>query len=198
MMIPTREVDVKEVESFGGNVQLTSVDHKSGTDRVGEVAANLDKNDLVINVQGDEPFIDQESVNAVAFKLKYQNEDHSIISLCRPMSVDEDVTDPNMVKVVLDRAFNALYFSRSPIPYNRSGNVIPYYLHLGIYGFPNHILQDLVRLRPTALEETEKLEQLRWLSNGYKIELVETTHKSFGIDAPEDLELARKRVAKKL
>jgi 3-deoxy-manno-octulosonate cytidylyltransferase (CMP-KDO synthetase) len=183
----------KVVKKFGGNVVMTSPGHESGTDRCAEVIKYTNEEfDIVINVQGDEPFIHPEQIEQVAKTLAQHNTE--IASLVRVAKHNEDVFDPSKVKVTLDYTKKALYFSRSPIPYNRQANEknwidhTDYYLHVGIYGYRADVLREISALPPGKLEMCESLEQLRWLENGYAIHMDITTHESYGIDTKEDLE----------
>ena len=172
---------------------LTSSNHQSGTDRIKEASdiINLDSNDIVINVQADEPFIEPNVVQAVIDKTKEAKD--SLMVSCYKKINSELADDPNHVKVVLDNNGNGIYFSRSKVPYHRDHyNKSTYYGHLGIYGFIKKNLDIFCDLSPSHLENIEKLEQLRAISNGYKISMVEVESKSFGIDTKEDLANALK------
>ena len=175
------------VEGFGGRVCMTSPDHQSGTDRVAEAADMAGDFSHVINVQGDEPLIAPNLINALASKLK---EDITIemITAANPLTSDQEFADPNVVKVVIDSAGRALYFSRSPIPYRR--NDVPgltNYRHNGIYGFRRDFLEQFVKWQPSPLELAEGLEQLRALENGVRIQVVVTHEMALGIDTPEQV-----------
>jgi len=180
------------VESFGGKVAMTSSTHESGTDRCGEVLKNY-KGEVavVVNIQGDEPFIQAEQISALVNVFKDEAVD--ISTLAKKIEIDEQLHDPNLVKVVKQANSFALYFSRSPIPYYRGKTNTnwcenhDYFKHVGIYAYRANVLEELVQLAPSALEKTESLEQLRWLENGYKIHVGNTLHESIGIDTPEDL-----------
>ncbi|HLP11141.1 MAG TPA: 3-deoxy-manno-octulosonate cytidylyltransferase [Flavobacteriales bacterium] len=183
----------KAVKKFGGNVVMTSPHHQSGTDRCAEVVKYTDEEfDIVINVQGDEPFIHPEQIEQVAKTLAQHNTE--IASLVRLVKNNDDVFDPSKVKVTLDYTKKALYFSRSPIPFNRNAgdknwiSDTDYYLHVGIYGYRADVLREISALPTGKLELSESLEQLRWLENGYAIHMDITSHESYGIDTPEDLE----------
>ncbi|HYG52565.1 MAG TPA: 3-deoxy-manno-octulosonate cytidylyltransferase, partial [Flavobacteriales bacterium] len=189
VIVATDDVAIEEaVQEFRGNVIMTSADHQSGTDRCAEA---LKKSgiayDAVINVQGDEPFIHPEQIEQVARLLLHGNT--QIASLARLIKNPVDVPDPSKVKVVFDANQRALYFSRSTIPFNRSGvNPVDYYLHVGIYGYRSNILNEITVLPQSKLERAESLEQLRWMENGYTIHVDITTHESYGIDTKEDLD----------
>ena len=167
---------------------MTRPDHQSGTDRLAEVALSLDC-DVVVNVQGDEPLIDPGAIGEAVSPLAA---DASILvtTLYRRISDPEELTNPNIVKVTVDRAGYALYFSRAPIPYVRDprSGWPPLYRHVGLYAYRRSALLVLASLDPTPLERVEALEQLRALEHGIRIKAVETAYESFGVDTPEDLE----------
>jgi 3-deoxy-manno-octulosonate cytidylyltransferase (CMP-KDO synthetase) len=190
------------VESFGGNAIMTSSDHRSGTDRCAEAALKLSSGidfDVVVNIQGDEPFIQPEQIRKL---MTCFTSDADIATLVRKITDIEELTDPNKPKVVLGVNSYALYFSRAAIPYTRDYEMgrwleeVNYWAHIGIYAFRKDILQQITRLQPGTLEKTESLEQLRWLENGYKIMVAETDYHSFGIDTPVDLKRALKLYSK--
>ena len=174
---------------------MTSSEHQSGTDRIFEASQKLAlaEDEVIINVQGDEPFIEEEVVKAV-FDLTIKNrEDASIMmNSCYKTMSNPEADDPNIVKVVTSSSELALYFSRSKIPHPRDHHFNDYKGHLGIYGFTKKSLEHFCNLQPAPLEEIEKLEQLRALYHGYQIAMVEVETKSFGIDTIEDLENALK------
>lgn len=181
------------VLQFGGNVVLTSTEHQSGTDRCGEVIQKLPENfDIVINIQGDEPFIHIEQLEQLVSL--FENPNTQIATLKKELKSIEDVHNPNVVKVVAAQDKRALYFSRNPIPFARGIDTqewlqhYSYFKHLGLYGYRTEILLEVIQLKPSSLELCESLEQLRWLQNGYSIFIDETQHESIGIDTPEDLE----------
>lgn len=174
------------VEAFGGRVKMTRSDHISGTDRIAEVAADFDDEDLIINIQGDEPLIDPLQIDQLVQLLEQPQA--AIATLYRWIHDEASVANPNLVKVVSDANGKALYFSRSAIPFNRSGVSIKYKQHIGIYGFRNHVLQSLTRLAPSPLERAESLEQLRWLEQGYDIYVEFSDFRNIGVDTPEDVD----------
>ncbi|MBK6948472.1 MAG: 3-deoxy-manno-octulosonate cytidylyltransferase [Haliscomenobacter sp.] len=182
------------VRAFGGAVQLTRSDHPSGTDRCAEVASRYRAFPAVVNIQGDEPFLDPRQIDLVAKPL-FSGAAH-ISTLAKEIRDPHVVQNPNTVKVVFETGGRALYFSRSPIPYFRGGSVEEgiqrayFFRHIGLYGFQTEILQELTRLAPSRLELAESLEQLRWLENGYSIQVQLTEKETLGIDTPEDLEAA--------
>ena len=180
------------VTDFGGEVVMTDNTHQSGTDRCGEVIEGLkDSYDVVINIQGDEPFIQHEQLEELVNLFK--STPAQIGTLKKKLSNSEDVFDSNIVKVVARLDKRALYFSRNPIPFVRDFEQKDwlskqnFYKHLGIYAYRTDVLKELVKLAPSELEKSESLEQLRWLENGYSIFISETKHESIGIDAPDDL-----------
>lgn len=176
----------------GIDAVMTSSTHLSGTDRINEASniLNLKEDEIVINVQADEPFIEASVVQSVINRVKQakeQNEDIMIVS-CHKKISSELADDPNHVKVLLDNNKNAIYFSRSKIPYNRDHNEsISYFGHLGIYGFTKKSLNQFCALKSAPLEHIEKLEQLRAIYFGHTVAMVEVESKSFGIDTQEDL-----------
>ncbi|BDY12014.1 3-deoxy-manno-octulosonate cytidylyltransferase [Hydrogenimonas cancrithermarum] len=192
--VATDAEEVLEVcKAHGVKAVMTSSEHQSGTDRINEAAARLglDESEIVINVQGDEPFIEADVVE----KLKklvhaYQNDSRVMICSVYKAIAKEDAIDPNLVKVVTDESGFALYFSRSIIPYDRDGGFDGYKGHLGLYGYTRKMLGRFCSLPHAPLEHIEKLEQLRALSHGYAIAMTEVETKSFGIDTKEDLERA--------
>ena len=182
------------VAGFGGDVRLTRPDHPTGTDRLAEVASTL-ACDIIVNVQGDEPLLDSRSITEVI--APFADPAISVTTLYRRIHHPSELADPNVVKVVLDRAGFALYFSRAPIPHARDprGGWPPLYRHIGLYGYRRSALLVLASLEPTPLERAEKLEQLRALEHGIRIKAVETAYDSIGVDTPEDLEQVRRLLA---
>jgi len=177
---------------FGAEVAMTSRRHKSGTDRVAEVARNLRGVSHIINVQGDEPMINPKLIDQLASILLAERKVGMITAASR-FAPGEDVTDPNVVKVVLDQDSNALYFSRAPIPHSRDGiSLVPHYRHQGIYGYSLPLLLKFVNWKPTRLEQTEQLEQLRALEHGVKIRVAVTSRASTGVDRPEDVAIVER------
>jgi 3-deoxy-manno-octulosonate cytidylyltransferase (CMP-KDO synthetase) len=181
-----------EIVSHGGKAIMSSKEHESGSDRIAEAIENLDV-DVVINVQGDEPFINAKPLKEIieVFK-KDLDKKVDLASLMREITNKDDISNPNNVKVVVDQNNFALYFSRSIIPYPREENAgVRYMQHIGIYAFRKQALLDFYSLPMKSLEASEKLEQLRYLEFGKRIKMIETTHVGIGIDTPEDLEKAR-------
>ncbi|AMD85060.1 3-deoxy-manno-octulosonate cytidylyltransferase (CMP-KDO synthetase) [Capnocytophaga haemolytica] len=180
------------VRAAGGAVLRSKKEHPSGSDRLAEASADLDV-EVIVNVQGDEPFTERETLQKLLdiFAADKAGE-VAVASLMAPLTDPEEIANPNNVKVVVNKAGDALYFSRAVIPYPRDGEVaITYYKHLGIYAYRKEALQAFTQLAPSPLERTEKLEQLRYLENGYTIRLAITDKATIGIDTPEDLERAR-------
>jgi 3-deoxy-manno-octulosonate cytidylyltransferase (CMP-KDO synthetase) len=179
------------VEGFGGIVRMTSPSHRSGTDRVAEVAARLEC-DIVVNVQGDLPLIEPDMIAQAVAPLA-QDAGVQMSTLRQPIVHASDRTNPNVVKVVVDRHGDALYFSRSPIPFLRGEG--PTYKHIGLYAYRRTFLLALTALPQTPLELAESLEQLRVLEHGFRIRTVDTRHESIEVDTPEDLERVRRQLA---
>ena len=182
-----------EIISNGGKAIRSVKEHESGSDRIAEAVENIDV-DIVVNVQGDEPFIDKDSLSKVIEVFRDDAEKNiDLASLMREIKDEIEINNPNNVKVVVDQNGMALYFSRSVIPYPRERNVgVRYFQHIGIYAFRKQALIDFYHLPMKSLEASEKLEQLRYLEFGKRIKMVETAHVSIGIDTPEDLDRARK------
>ena len=185
------EVVLHIAKDYGFKAILTGEHHQSGTDRINEAASKLSLSDeeIIVNVQADEPFIEEAVVKSVIERAK--STDALITSCCKKIDLNH-LKDPNLVKVILDANGNAIYFSRSAIPYDREGGFDGYFGHLGIYAFTKKSLQTFCSLPYAPIEHIEKLEQLRAIYHGYKIAMVEVQSQSFGIDTPEDLERALK------
>ena len=187
------------VVKFGGEAIMTAEDHPSGTDRVAEAAAQFPDARLVLNVQGDEPFIRSDQIEAVL--ACFSDPETAIATLAAPVRDEHALLSPNVVKVVCDERGRALYFSRHAIPFLRDvpiGRWIEeekHLQHVGLYAFRAERLPELTLLRPGALEERERLEQLRWLAAGYRIQVAVTDRPSLGIDTPADLEEALRRLS---
>lgn len=172
-------------------VVMTRSDHQTGTDRIAEAYEKLQwECDIVVNLQGDEPFINSTQVTDLVACFQSQSTD--IATLKKKMGPLEELNNPNLVKVITDKAGFAMYFSRSVIPYNRGNTNIDYYRHIGMYAYRGKLLKRLSLLKNTILEETEMLEQLRWLDFGYVIKVAETDHEGPAVDIPEDLINAKK------
>lgn len=190
---------LNHVQSFGGQVLLTREDHPSGTDRVAEVVESGHPNAIIVNIQGDEPFVAPKQIETIVRAIQ---EGADIATLARPIETLAELEAPSVVKVVSDAQQRALYFSRHPIPFNRDLAKAdwltkgPYFQHLGLYAFRNATLQKLTKLPVGKLETSERLEQLRWLEAGYDIAVLPSQEASIGIDYPEDLERAERWLAK--
>ena len=196
VLIATDDERVRDaIAPFAPEVVMTRPDHPSGTDRMAEVAMN-ESADIVVNVQGDEPFIDPRTIQSVIDAL-IDNPDIPMATARRIITDQESVQNPNVVKVVCDKQGRALYFSRNPIPYPRDkefdADMGCWWQHIGLYAYRRDFLLDYANMKPTPLEELEKLEQLRVLENGYAIAVVDTEYESIGVDTPEDLELVKQR-----
>ncbi|MCI5707688.1 MAG: 3-deoxy-manno-octulosonate cytidylyltransferase [Odoribacter sp.] len=187
------------VIGFGGKAVMTSTEHRSGTDRCYEAYRHVveqtgKKYDVVVNIQGDEPFIQPEQVKALV--ACFEDDKVEIATLAKRFEQNADVFDPNKVKVVCSAKGTALYFSRSAIPFCRGIEkecwleMTPFYKHVGMYAYRPEVLKEITALPQGRLEKAESLEQLRWLENGYTIAVRETAHESIGIDTPEDLKRA--------
>ncbi len=191
----------QEVERFGGRVVMTSTDHRSGTDRCYEAYTKVGEQfDIVINVQGDEPFIRREQIEELIGCFE-RDADLDIATLVKPFTIEDGVEalfNANSPKVVVSTQMRALYFSRSVIPHLRGSepeewlSKHTYYKHIGMYGFRSGVLGRITSIAPTPLEIAESLEQLRWLESGYSIGVGLTEHQTIGIDTPEDLEAAER------
>jgi len=195
VVVAAEDEEIIEIcKAHGIDAMLTSSTHKSGTDRINECAQLLDipDDELVINIQADEPFIEAEVVGLLMERLNKLKTNNApfIMGSCYNAINAEAAEDPNLVKVVLDHDHNAIYFSRSKIPYNRSGSAT-YFGHIGIYGFTKKSLHDFCGLDDAPVEDIEKLEQLRAIYHGKKITMVKVASTGFGIDTVEDLERAK-------
>nr|WP_292961780.1 MULTISPECIES: 3-deoxy-manno-octulosonate cytidylyltransferase [unclassified Allomuricauda] len=181
------------IVEIGGKVIMSKNTHESGSDRIAEAVEDMDV-DIVINVQGDEPFIDSESLKKIIQVFKNDTDKKiDLASLMTPITDWDEISNPNTVKVIVDNQDFALYFSRSPIPYPRDKEVeVPYYKHKGVYVFRKRALMDFQKLPMLPLEAKEKIEAIRFLEYGKKIKMVETHVTGIEIDTPEDLERARK------
>jgi 3-deoxy-manno-octulosonate cytidylyltransferase (CMP-KDO synthetase) len=191
------------VMNFGGKVVMTRSDHQSGTDRCAEAAEKIAGQmdfDVIINIQGDEPFVRREQIEAL--KSCFSDPETPIATLVKKAESSAELFNPNRPKVVVDRQQNALLFSRSAIPYIRGKepdqwiNSHSFYCHLGMYAYRRDILAEITKLAPSTLELAESLEQLRWLENGYRIKTAITIFESIGIDTPDDLETAKELISK--
>lgn len=184
----------KHVIAFGGEAVMTSAKHQSGTDRCYEAAQtfiSMDGDDVIINIQGDEPFIQPGQIDKIASC--FHSKETGIATLIKEITDEEELLNPNKPKVIINSYKEAIYFSRSPLPYLRAyqqnewlRNHI-YYKHIGIYAYRMNVLEKISKLAPSSLELAESLEQLRWIENGFKIKIEVTDIESFSIDTPEDL-----------
>lgn len=175
------------VKAFGGEAVMTSSEHQSGSDRIAEVVIKDPEISIAVNVQGDEPLIQPESIDK-AIQSLIEDEETDISTLIREIKNKEEVNNPNIVKAVINNKGNALYFSRAAIPYPRTEGQAAYYGHIGLYVYRREALLKITQLEPTDLEKAECLEQLRALQNGFKIKAVKVDYKPIGIDTPEDVE----------
>jgi 3-deoxy-manno-octulosonate cytidylyltransferase (CMP-KDO synthetase) len=184
---------LNHVREFGGEAVITSPQHQSGTDRCAEVIEKTEMNkwDVVINIQGDEPFIHPEQIDLLCST--FDNKETKIATLVKKITSVDELFNHNNVKVILNKRKEAIYFSRSPVPYNRNFpeqewlKYSAYYKHIGIYGYRTSMLLEITRLAKTNLEITESLEQLRWIENGYIVNAEITSLESIAIDTPDDL-----------
>ena len=192
----------KEVESFGGIALMTDTKHKTGTDRCAEALLNYQKThslnfEIVLNIQGDEPFIDPQQIRQLIAVFK--EDTIQIGTLVKVITNQEELMDPNQPKVVLDKHKSVLYFSRNPVPYIQNENQENwlkkhrFYKHVGMYGYRSNILLEISKLKKTFLEKAESLEQLRWLESGYKIHIAVTDIDSFSVDKIHDLETIKEK-----
>jgi 3-deoxy-manno-octulosonate cytidylyltransferase (CMP-KDO synthetase) len=192
VIVATDDIRIYDhVINFGGVVIMTSSDHQSGTDRCAEVALQHPQYNVIINIQGDEPYIDPEQISKLA--ACFNSEDTQIATLIKKVQTQQELLNPNSPKVVVNKLSEAVYFSRSPLPHIRGQeqqnwlNHYTYFKHIGIYGYRADILQQITKLPVSSLEKAESLEQLRWIENGYRIKVAETELETYAIDTPEDL-----------
>jgi len=196
VVIATDSQEIIDIsKDYGFRAIMTSDKHKSGTDRINEAVGKLDLNDdeIIVNVQADEPFIEPEVVKSLINRVQkgVDNDENLMMTSCYKSIENSDAIDPNLVKVIIDTHGYAIYFSRSKIPYDRE-EFYGYFGHLGLYGFTKKSLQEFCSLPASPLENIEKLEQLRAIYHGKKVAMVEVKSKSFGIDTKEDLQRALK------
>ncbi len=184
----------KEIVENGGEAVMSHKTHETGSDRIAEAVENYEA-DIIINVQGDEPFTNKADLEKLIEVFEQDaNKEISLASLMHELKSEKDVQNPNNVKVITDLSGNALYFSRSAIPFARDITIkLPVYKHIGIYAFRKEALLDFYNQSPTPLELVEKIECIRYLEHGKKIKMIKTDHQSIGIDTPDDLEDARSR-----
>ena len=197
IVVATEDARILEAaKAFGVEAILTRADHKTGTDRVAEVATHIQA-DIYINVQGDEPLIDPGTIDGV-IEVMAEDEEIQLATPCAAITRQQDIMDPNVVKAVLDFDGNALYFSRAPIPWVRDTGAkvaARHTKHIGLYGYRRGALLEFPTLPPGELERVEQLEQLRWLENGFKIRVVESDYDAIAVDVPGDIEKVEKRLA---
>lgn len=182
------------VKAFGAEVEMTSADHKSGSDRIAEVVKRHEEFDYILNMQGDEPEITPEVIDSALKTI--QNDDCDIATLVRQITSEEQIQSPNCVKCVFDKNNNALYFSRHPIPYKRNEGCEKYYAHIGMYAYTKNALFKMTEYPQADIEKTESLEQLRALYNGMKIKVVLTDLNPTGIDTIEDFDKFKSKFIK--
>ena len=196
LIVTDSDIIYKEIVQNGGHAIMSKKEHESGSDRIAEAVAEMPAPagtegnvDIIVNVQGDEPFIRKEPLQKLVYL--FNDPDVQVASLMRKIS-KEEAENPNNVKVVTDRSGYALYFSRSIIPYQRSERTdTGYFLHVGVYAYKKDVLMNFTKWPQSTLEKIEKLEQLRYLENGIKIKMAETDYNNIAIDTPEDLEKAK-------
>lgn len=189
-VVTDSEIIFKEITANGGKAIMSKKVHESGSDRIAEAIAGMAV-DIVVNVQGDEPFVQVDPLKKLLDV--FGDEQVKVASLMQVLKDEKYIRDPNYVKVVVDRNMNALMFSRSPIPYHREKNIpVVYYEHIGVYAFRKNALLDFTHWQPTPLETIEKIECLRYLENGVPLKMIITEYMGIEIDTPEDLERAEK------
>lgn len=196
MVVTDSQIIFDEITHYGGYVIMSKQTHESGSDRIAEAVADLEV-DIVVNVQGDEPFVNKEALQKL-LNIFYEDGGSNVpvASIMQQMKDEKQILDPNYVKVAIDKNMNALMFSRSPIPYHRNTDVQPiYYEHIGIYAFRKQALMNFTGWPITPLETAEKIECLRYLENGIPIKMVVSDYMGIEIDTPEDLEKANKFLA---
>ena len=193
IVVTDSDIIYNEIVNHGGKAMMSEKEHDCGSDRIAEAVALLDV-DVVINVQGDEPFTDKESLTKLIEIFKNDPEKEvDLASLMVHITDEEEIVNPNTVKVIVDQSNFALYFSRSPIPYPRDKNVgVRYFKHKGVYAFRKQAIMDFYKLPMLSLEASEKIECIRYLEYGKRIKMVETDVQGVEIDTPEDLERAKK------
>ena len=190
VVVTDSDIIFTEITTHGGKAVMSRKQHESGSDRIAEAVANMDI-DIVVNVQGDEPFVQKEPLEKLL--RVFEDDNVQVASLMQELKEEKFIADPNYVKVVVDKNFNSLMFSRSPIPYHRDKTVRPvYYEHIGVYAFRKQALLNFTSWPMTPLEAAEKIECLRYLENGILLKMVVTEYMGVEIDTPEDLERALK------
>jgi 3-deoxy-manno-octulosonate cytidylyltransferase (CMP-KDO synthetase) len=184
------------VENFGGNVLMTSPNHTCGTDRLAECVEilKLNEDDVILNIQGDEPLIRKEMINDLMST--FEDSDVYMGTLKKKIDNEEEIANPNVVKVITDIRNDAIYFSRYPVPYERDGIRREHYKHIGVYGYRVWFIKEYSKMEKTQLELSESLEQLRVIENGYKIRVKETMYQTVGVDTPEQIEQVERIILK--
>ena len=179
---------LQAVEKNFGRAMMTRADHKTGTDRLAEVAENFPDAEVIVNVQGDEPLIEASLIDELIGEFS-RDKNLQMATVATELFLEDEMENPNNVKVVIDKKNNALYFSRSLIPFPRNSGKAKVYKHIGIYAYRRNFLLDYAKMEPTELEQAESLEQLRALENGFKIRVIKSNCKFIGVDTEEDLRL---------
>lgn len=193
-VVTDSDIIYNEITGNGGKAMMSIKEHECGSDRIAEAVQNMDV-DIVVNVQGDEPFTERESLKKVLDVFRNDpNQEIDLASLMTPLTDIDDINNPNNVKVIVDNRNFALYFSRAAIPYPRAETGVTYYKHKGIYAFRKQALVDFPKLKMLLLEATEKIEAIRYLEYGRKIKMVETNVTGIEIDTPDDLEKAKNKM----
>ena len=192
-VVTDSEIIFNEISSNHGKAIMSKKEHESGSDRIAEAIAGMDV-DIVVNVQGDEPFVQKDPLEKLL--AVFSDERVQVASLMQVLKEEQFIADPNYVKVAVDKNFNSLLFSRSPIPYHRDKNIpVTYYEHIGVYAFRKQALIDFTNWPMTPLESAEKIECLRYLENGIQLKMIVTGYMGVEIDTPEDLVRAAKIIA---
>lgn len=190
VVVTDSEIIYTEIANAGGNVVMSKYEHESGSDRIAEAAKDMDV-DIILNVQGDEPFVKREPLEKLL--QLFNDAAVQVASMMKPFTSQKEIEDPNYVKVVVDKKMNSLLFSRSVIPYHRDKDLSPvYYEHIGVYAFRKEALLNFTSWPMTPLEAAEKIECLRYLENGIPLRMAVVDHVGVKIDTPEDLEKAKK------
>jgi 3-deoxy-manno-octulosonate cytidylyltransferase (CMP-KDO synthetase) len=188
IVVTDSDIILNEIVSHGGRAKMSVKEHESGTDRIAEAAADMDV-DIIVNVQGDEPFVKKEPLEKLL--MQFGDSSVQVASLMQVITDRDDIMDPNFVKVVVDKNMNSLFFSRAVVPYPRDKNVpAVYYEHIGVYAFRKKALMNFIQWPVSILEATEKIECLRYLENGIPLRMVVVDYMGVEIDTPEDLERA--------
>lgn len=194
-VVTDSDIIFKEITENGGKAVMSKKNHESGSDRIAEAIEDMDL-DIVVNVQGDEPFVQREPLEKLL--ATFSDENVQVASLMQVLTEEKFIHDPNYVKVAVDKNFNSLFFSRSPIPYHRDKTITPvYYEHIGVYAFRKQALLNFTAWPMTPLEAAEKIECLRYLEHGISLKMVVTSYMGVEIDTPEDLERAARLIASK-